>query len=129
VTICNLVPFDTYNNTLFESILLNNNISSKISALNKVNEMSELLKAHFLSNKHNNLTYAQLHGFSLDTLLLSCNFNGIKCSASDFYQFYDYSHGNCYVFNYNQTSIKKTSKKGPRFGLQMELFSGIPSNL
>ena len=134
VTICNLVPFDTFNKTPFENILEKNNINSqiesdsKISALNKVNEIKEFLKAHFLSHKKNNLSYVKSHGFTLDSLIISCNFNGIECQTDDFNYFYDYAYGNCYVFNYNQTKIKRTSKKGPRFGLQMELFSGIPSN-
>ena len=132
VTICNLIPFDTQNSSAIEEILKRNNIvsqiesDSRIPAINQVTEIREFLKAHVLSNKKDNLSYIQSLGFSLDSMLVSCNYNGIQCTVDDFYQFYDYAYGNCFAFNYNQTKMEKTSKVGPKYGLQLELFSGIP---
>ena len=45
-----------------------------------------------------------LLGHSINDILLSCTFNGIECSASDFYWFFDRNLGNCYAFNSGNNS-------------------------
>ena len=61
----------------------------------------------------------------METMLISCYFNGEKCNLSDFYYFHSFEYGNCYTFNYNLSSIRYTSKYGPSSGLSMELFVGV----
>lgn len=45
-------------------------------------------------------------------MLVSCKFNGEKCSSKDFYYFHDYDYGSCYSFNAgkvnNATNIDST---------------------
>lgn len=133
VTICNLVPFDTYINlNYFQNILTANNLNYTIvpttdnPGIEQVNIISDFLKAKVISNQTNNSTTLQSFGYSIDSLLISCYYNGLRCYASDFNWFYDYNYGNCYTFNGNTASIKKISKSGPKYGLQLELFTGIP---
>lgn len=63
-------------------------------------------------------------------MLVSCYFDGMKYSESDFRWFYRYDYGNCYTFNsihdYNCKSNPAitTSNSGPSTGLVLELFSG-----
>ena len=72
-------------------------------------------------------------GFSLDKLLISCTFNKINCKMSDFTWKYTNEFGSCYTFNdllvNNETQSKATSKSGPEYGLNLELFYGIPGKL
>ena len=50
----------------------------------------------------------------------------MRCYSSDFTWFFDKNYGNCYTFNANSSNVKTTSKAGPAYGLQLELFTGIP---
>ena len=133
ITICNLEAFDTYANlNLIQSILNKNGMNITITpsnqspGINQLRIITNYLKAYFISNTTSNQTYLQSIGFTISSLLISCYFNNQPCSESDFSWFYDFNYGNCYTFNSNTTSIKKTSKAGPTYGLQLELFTGIP---
>jgi len=88
--------------------------------------LTNYLKAYFFSNKSSTQAYLQSLGFRINDILISCYFNGQSCSGSDFSWFFDFNYGNCYTFNNNATNIKKISKAGPSYGLQLELFTGIP---
>lgn len=98
--------------------------------------LSSVLKANvansFASLKDSNeknLTFKSL-GFSIETMLISCFFNGEKCSAENFTWFISFEYGNCYAFNYhvdnnnNSTKPLKTSQAGIGSGLTLELFVG-----
>jgi len=100
--------------------------SNQSPGINQLRIITNYLKAYFISNATSNQTYLQSIGFTIDSLLISCYFNGLPCTASDFSWFYDFNYGNCYTFNKNTTSIKTISKAGPTYGLQLELFTGIP---
>ena len=76
-----------------------------------------------------------LLGHSLNDILLSCTFNGIECSASDFYWFLDRNLGNCYAFNSgNNSSGQRVSslqsiRAGSDFGLQLTWYSNFYEKL
>jgi len=125
VTFCNLVPFNSYNNKDFDAILKNASVDVIFSSPNppklKVEQASHLLQSQIISN----ISWARSSGFSIDSLLLSCSYNGAFCGPKDFYKFYDYNYGNCYAFNYGN-STRQTGEFGPKSGLQLEIFTGIP---
>lgn len=136
VTFCNLNPFDSgkeFVRKILEDELKENNISSNIigteekPAIFQLNDIMKVLKASVLSSSNDNETYAHSLSFSLDSLLISCYFNGIKCNSSDFVKFYSFEYGSCYTFNKDQTGydLKSTSKSGPKNGLSMEIFTGL----
>ena len=135
VTICNIYPFDQMNVTtrrFFNTTLTKNNLSNNIitnesnPAIYQVNQILNLLRAAVISSFGSNSF--QL-GFSLESMLLSCFFNGVQCSARNFSHFYNYKYGNCYTFNnpVDSSQIKFASKSGPNSGLQLELFAGLPN--
>ena len=68
-------------------------------------------------------------GSDFAQVLLDCKFNNQKCDASDFVRVFDATFGNCHVFNSgfdsagNPVELKKTSVPGPKFGLQLKLFT------
>lgn len=82
------------------------------------------------------------YGWSLNLTksLISCEFQGIPCTAEDFYVFHDYNYGNCYRFNGDHPSTKfkdysyvqkhpgpsyrQSSRAGPQNGLKIELYVG-----
>ena len=134
VTICNLVTFDTNANLNYlNKILDDNGISRSIlhtnstPAIEQIDLINEILKANVVSNKTITQSYLQSLGFSIDTLLISCYYNGLKCDSTNFNWYYDPNYGNCYIFNKDNGNVKKTSKYGPKYGLQLELFTGVPS--
>jgi hypothetical protein len=67
-------------------------------------------------------------GLKIDKMLLSCKYNRVTCSKSDFLQTWDNTYGVCYTFNSgfdaNKNPIRKTSQTGNYFGLALELVSG-----
>ena len=72
-------------------------------------------------------------GYQIEDMIISCQFNYQKCSASDFTYIFHSQYGNCYSFNgdkYANGSINETrttSFSGILFGLTLELFLGDPS--
>lgn len=63
-------------------------------------------------------------GFDLASdMLMSCEYNGVSCTAQNFTKFWSNLYGNCYTFNdgLNQP-ILQTNKVGPSFGLMIEMF-------
>lgn len=81
---------------------------------------------------YRNQSYFDLNeiGYSLNTILKNCRFQGKTCNHSDFIRYQNFYYGNCYSFNSgydsngNKTGIKKTTKPGWRNGLQLELDIG-----
>ena len=68
------------------------------------------------------------YGFTIDEMLVSCNYLGSTCSTSDFTLYKSYDYGNCYKFNGgSNSSIKKVSSAGPGNSFTVELFSGDPT--
>ena len=103
------------------------NGSSSIMAINLVDDASSILKASIIGDKNLNDEQLKKKGFSIETLLVSCQFNKDKCGPADFKWTHTYEYGNCFTFNdpsINSNS-KATSKPAPANGLTLELFLGI----
>lgn len=145
ISICNLNPFDLKFNQqtadYIRNILIKNNLSSIVSleqdqlAYNTVKEISNILKASVVSNKSSTDEQIRSLGFDLDLMLISCSYNGIKCTASNFSMFHSYQYGNCFTFNGlydssgNQIEVKRTSKSDRKSSLVIELFTGVSGYL
>lgn len=142
VTFCNLNAFDVAT-TQFSGDYLNEALNShgispiitvneNMNLLNRIKGINEILKATIKADK--NLTYEELEsiGFTFETMVLSCDYNGVECSREDFTWFHSYEYGNCYTFNAEKNdngtlrNAVKTSKSGPSTGLTLELFAGAP---
>lgn len=126
-------PFDTSDEktfSYFQNSLVSNGLSPTITPTNDepaiylVKQASKILKATVLSDVKSGQTDS--FTFTLDSMLISCYFNGVKCTTAHFYKFNTFEYGSCYTFNSNSSSLKKTSKYGPSYGLKMEIFTGIP---
>lgn len=144
ITICNLNPFDVSGDpdtgTYINNVLQNNKISPTINltesgtelAITAVKIAAKILKATVVADKSLNDTSLKKLGFTIESMIISCFYNGIQCSASDFTWFYSFEFGNCYTFNAmydssgKKVASKTISKSGPSSGLKLELFTGIP---
>ena len=133
VTICNINSYDeefSYayilnkttdaacfkftNGDSFSNCLKSNDTNS---AIDKFLEKMQRLIANDKSLKAIDLT---TYGYDLSThMMISCNFNGIQCSASDFKQFWSHNYGNCYTFNHEVGNIRKTSAQGSEYGFEL----------
>lgn len=139
VTICNINPFDSNvatTKTFLDAQLVANGLKPKIvatetsPAIYQVRQAMRVLKASALATSLTNSTFTKSLGFTIDSLLISCYFNGAKCNSSDFTIFYSFDYGNCYTFNKNTGStLRSTSKSGPSSGLSLEIFTGYPGKL
>lgn len=136
VTICNLNAFNTYNLTTINylaDIIRQENISypfnatlANMSARELVNDAMKVIRTvlvHRVAVGEISEEFLRSLGFSVETLLVSCYFIGVECSAKDFKFSRNYDHGNCYTFGPAQ--MERTSH-GTGSGLELELFSGIP---
>ncbi|KAI0240234.1 Amiloride-sensitive sodium channel subunit alpha [Lamellibrachia satsuma] len=62
-------------------------------------------------------------GHQLNKMLLSCTWNGLKCSPKNFTVFSNHLYGNCYTFNADNTNkTLMLSKPGPVYGLSLEMY-------
>ena len=138
ISFCNLNAFDVSSNpetlNYINNVLIKNQISPTIElnsnelAIKKVTNIGNILKASVVSNK--SLSQAEIRklGYSLESMMISCSYNNIKCDVSNFSMFHSYQYGNCFTFNgitdLNGTKIeaKRTSKSGRRSSLVLELF-------
>ncbi|XP_077988552.1 epithelial sodium channel subunit alpha-like [Glandiceps talaboti] len=63
-------------------------------------------------------------GHQLKDLLVNCQWNGVKCSPSNFTSFLSSMYGNCFTFNSgrNNSKISSTNYAGPHYGLGLTMF-------
>ena len=100
VTFCNLnaydVASDEFSGTYINKVLKETGLRGHLvptddeDAISLIEDANEVLKATIVSDK--NLTTENLQdiGFKIETMLVSCYFNGEKCNASNFTWFYSY---------------------------------------
>ena len=104
--------------------------SNDEDAIHLISEAHKILKASIISDTTLTKENKKEIGFTLETMLVSCYFDGVKCNVSDFTWSYNYDYGNCYTFNsaYNDQGETKaprsTTRSGPGTGLIVELFGG-----
>ncbi|RNA22233.1 acid-sensing ion channel 1 isoform X2 [Brachionus plicatilis] len=121
ITICNLNEYDLSKNQQLLN-LSNYLLDNADMSLHPRDAMDQVQK-NFL--KLTNITELEETRFDLGDMLLSCHYNEIACSVSDFSMIKNELYGNCYSFNMvKNNSIRTTSKYGPKYGLQMELYIG-----
>lgn len=142
VTICNLNPFDvaaeTTTGDYIKTALRASQMSPSIVPLQNetayyvVNLAAKILKATVVADQALSKESAKKLGFSIESMLVSCHYNGIECSSLNFTWYRTFEYGNCYIFNAaidnsgNKIDSIKTSKAGPNSGLTLELFLGVP---
>lgn len=125
ITFCNLNQFDLSKND--DLINLANSLFDKeynVSGLD-TRESFDLIKNEFLQMV--NSSELNKVRFELKDMLINCYFKGVRCFESDFEFINNDNYGNCYSFNSgkNGSDIRNSSKYGPEYGLQLELFIGL----
>ena len=140
VTLCNLNAIDlssesttgTYINTILNfnqisGVINVTDLPDDIYGITLVDEAARLLKAYITADKSLNETELKKKGFTMDQLIISCYYNKLPCNSSDFKWIRSNEFGNCYTFNALVVgqAIRTTSKAGPEFGLNLEIFIGI----
>ncbi len=91
-------------------------------------------KQGYINNLKSTDKYKQLYlnETSLKKMLISCMYNGEFCYEQDFEFFQLSEFQKCYRFNAvryvsgNKTSVKKARRYGKNYGLNIELYIGIP---
>ena len=140
VTICNLNPYD---GGVTETTMNNIIAVKQINPINSTSlrKFTDTANTHLKSDLDNggkiNNTDLYYLGFFIEQMLVTCEFNGVKCTFNDFYAYHDYNYGNCFRFNGNDPNrtgdyypdfrnypIKRTKKLGWENGLRLELFTG-----
>lgn len=140
VSICNLNPFQTAEGVEFANQILAQNyaemqlqMSVPVSQMTSVNYYE--MKYFIATNAANpNLTdeYRQSLTIQLNSMIISCYFDLIVCSASDFEWYFDNMYGSCFKFNSGKNSIGESvperfsTKTGPVNGFILELYVGNP---
>ena len=68
--------------------------------------------------------------FKLDSMLISCLYYNIRCTANDFYLYTTYANGNCFIYNFEAKTknLSTAFKTGIDSGLTLELFGGVSGN-
>ena len=103
-------------------------------SLNLKLKSDALIKSYLIALENrqaNGLINLTTYGYQLKDLLIGCKYRGKYCTANDFTRYHNYNYGNCFRFNdgkdaLNQNvELKKTTKAGWRYGLQLELLTGL----
>ncbi|KAI6229435.1 Degenerin mec-10 [Aphelenchoides besseyi] len=93
------------------------NISDEVTLVVKARENIMFYMAE-LKEKERAALSTQKHQF-----IHKCSFNGQACDIdNDFINIADPTFGNCFVFNYNRTHPKVSSRAGANFGLRTLLY-------
>ena len=151
ITICNLNPFYGDRKFMDATIARRGVNISKSSSLLKYTDLSNsIMKSIYEFIDETNgwnwpETPEDLYDLSFyqEEFVITCEFNGMKCSYEDFYAYHDYNYGNCFRFNGNDANrtnssvfpdfvnypIRKTKKPGWENGLRLELYTGDQSKL
>lgn len=128
VTFCNYAP------ARFDQVVgpfLNYTNSLNITQTNNTNvftiEQAMLLR-QFLQEQLNAGAAVDQYFFSIDTMLISCLYNGQTCTADDFISFLSSTYGRCFTFNAktkhsNGSDIRRTSDNGGSGKLQLRLYA------
>jgi hypothetical protein len=58
-------------------------------------------------------------GFKLDSMLISCLYYNIRCTANDFYLYTTYDNGNCFIYNF-EPKTKNTKVANPKLLAECE---------
>ena len=117
--ICNLKAYDLAKNSHVLAAFESSNDFKSLSndrPRDYTDKIGELLKL-FVEND-------STIGFQLKEMLLSCEYQGVACQASDFVPYHDFDYGNCYRFNGGDAQ-RVSRKEGWQSGLRVELFSGL----
>ncbi|RNA13947.1 acid-sensing ion channel 4 [Brachionus plicatilis] len=126
VTFCNVNPLDfsidenlkNVSQFLNESFLYSNDFNSK---------SCDTLMTNLLVNELPNLK-----GFTLDKLLISCQYDRKPCNPNNFCPQRSHYFRNCFTFNYGKNSTgqsiptENSKRPGMINGLQLKLFIGAP---
>ncbi|RNA25225.1 acid-sensing ion channel 1-like isoform X1 [Brachionus plicatilis] len=126
VTFCNINPYD---------FTIGENLKNVTKLLNESFLYAENFNSKRCDTQMNNVLNVELpnlHGFSLDKLLISCQYDGKPCDPNNFFPQRAFYFGNCYTFNYGKNStghqvpIEKSKRPGTINGLKLKLFVGAP---
>ena len=128
VTFCNYAParYDLVIGPLLNYIN-SNNVTNTSDPSTLTTEQYSLLGA-FLQQQINAGHSVSHYFFSLDIMLMDCNYNGQTCTTNDFISFLSYNHGLCYTFNAkltteNGTKTRNTNDNGGAGKLVLRLYA------
>lgn len=123
VTICNLNSFVKPRSvSLVNYTLASYNMTREMIIYMQNYQWKQIAQAIITdsnSNKILNESVRKYFGFSLDEILISCNYAGLPCKKTDFWWFQDPTYGNCYTYNKgldannNPTTLQKIGSSGP----------------
>jgi hypothetical protein len=141
ISICNINPFITKKSenlireifNLEYGINLTNYSLTPIELIEKLNYVNLKAKLNAYLPEYKDEHRKEL-GFSLEDILIECNYNHNACTHSDFVWFYSLNYGNCYRFNsgFNKIGdkqpIKRSVRPGSENGLSLVFFLGESEN-
>ena len=130
ITICNFNPL---NSEYFVQLMIQANIT-ELDSLNYYNMLQ--LEAYAKRTTGSYMSNEEKRKLSnADAMIISCMFEGKRCSFSDFTFFFDQYYLGCIQFNSGRDSngqpveLKTVSKTGETSGLTLELYVGLPNAL
>ena len=128
VSICNQNPFVTdyaigYVKSTIEKLFMNKTFTTTSKFLEQLIFQRSVIKS--ILSLESNESKKQF-AFPFNQTFLTCIFNGKSCVDEDFECYFDFNHGNCYMFNGGQKNgLKYSNQLGKYIGLTIEYFLGI----
>jgi hypothetical protein len=129
VSICNYSPlrFDTFIGPFLNytnSLGLTNTTDNSTISSDQANYIRDFFQYLFNNDYIASLT---AYLFPLQSMLLSCSYNGQSCNTTDFISFVSSTYGICYTFNAklksNQTRLRTVTDNGGPGKLQLRLYA------
>ena len=113
-----IAPFLNYTNQL--------NLTNTTDTTTFTAKQASYIRDFFQYKLNNNESLTD-YFYSLDSMLISCRFNGLNCSSKDFVSFVTSSFGYCYTFNAQTKNIRngtlyKNTDNGRLGVLELELY-------
>jgi hypothetical protein len=95
--------------------------------LNTLELYYEYLGTYLASQQNFSKTEQMNVLYNINEMLIKCSFNGHRCLASDFQEYFSDRFGVCYKFNGNYYSRMSLKSPGKTNGLSLDLFLGYPN--
>jgi hypothetical protein len=128
VTICNYSPF-VYTRFIRSYLNYTNALNlTHVTDPSTFSKIHSVYVSYYMQYELNRNESLNQFFYPLESLLISCIYNGVNCSAADFVQFTSPVYGSCYTFNakannINNGEIHYNNENGDSGQLQLDLYA------
>ena len=127
ITLCNMNPLSNQKASIYLANLDKETFRRLLNSAGSYG-IVQYVQSAALNRTGSFLSESEIQRMSqLEEMLVSCDYNGVKCAASDFEYIYNVYYINCYRFNGNGSIF--ADNLGKKTSLKMQLYAGLADKI